>query len=236
MLDVHAPHTSTHTLRDFLIHIATISVGLLIAIGLEQGVEAIHRHHERDQLRAALNRESQQILYDSTRADENLTTGLEYLKLVERTLSEAIRTHQTFVLPPPPSSQGSSYDLPNEPVLKAAKSTGTLALLTDDEVIAYGEMDLIMEHVSIEFAAEGLAENKAAVRVHEIQIDEKPESNSFARATPEQLRQLDSDLVVLENSRSSLLTKIHSAQGAATAMLAGERDLRKIQMAERKNK
>ena len=32
MLDVHAPHANVHTWKDFLIHIAIITIGLLIAI------------------------------------------------------------------------------------------------------------------------------------------------------------------------------------------------------------
>jgi hypothetical protein len=32
MLDVHAPHEAVHTWRDFFIHIATIGLGLLIAV------------------------------------------------------------------------------------------------------------------------------------------------------------------------------------------------------------
>ena len=51
MLDVHAPHSPTHTWKDFFIHIATICIGLLIAIGLEQTVEAIH-HKQGDSARA----------------------------------------------------------------------------------------------------------------------------------------------------------------------------------------
>jgi len=35
MLDVHPPHEAAHTWKDFFIHIATIVVGLLIAIGGE---------------------------------------------------------------------------------------------------------------------------------------------------------------------------------------------------------
>jgi hypothetical protein len=58
MLDVHAPHETVHTWRDFFIHIATIVVGLIIAIGLEQSVEAIHRHHERIQLQHDLRAEA----------------------------------------------------------------------------------------------------------------------------------------------------------------------------------
>ena len=34
MLDIHPPHTPTHTWKDFFIHIATIGLGLLIAVGL----------------------------------------------------------------------------------------------------------------------------------------------------------------------------------------------------------
>jgi hypothetical protein len=50
LLDVHPPHPPTHTWRDFLIHIATIVVGLLIAVGLEQSVEALIHRHERVEL------------------------------------------------------------------------------------------------------------------------------------------------------------------------------------------
>jgi len=46
MLDVHPPHSPTHTWKDFFIHIATIVVGLLIAVGLEQIVERVHQRYE----------------------------------------------------------------------------------------------------------------------------------------------------------------------------------------------
>ena len=57
MLDVHPPHQAAHTWKDFFIHIATIVVGLLIAVGLEQTVEVIHRHYELRDVREALTRE-----------------------------------------------------------------------------------------------------------------------------------------------------------------------------------
>lgn len=57
MLDVHAPHSPTHTWKDFFIHVATICVGLLIAIGLEQFVEYIHHHHQIAETREALREE-----------------------------------------------------------------------------------------------------------------------------------------------------------------------------------
>jgi hypothetical protein len=58
MLDVHPPHSATHTWKDFFIHIATIVVGLLIAVGLEQTVERVHQHYELRETREALANES----------------------------------------------------------------------------------------------------------------------------------------------------------------------------------
>jgi hypothetical protein len=46
MLDVHAPHETIHTWKDFLIHLTTIVIGLLIAVGLEQTVEYFHHRHQ----------------------------------------------------------------------------------------------------------------------------------------------------------------------------------------------
>ena len=57
MLDVHPPHESIHTWRSFFIHIATIVVGLLIAVALEQGVERLHEHYELIKVREELARE-----------------------------------------------------------------------------------------------------------------------------------------------------------------------------------
>src|SRR5271169_2231802 len=56
VIDVHVPH-ATHTWKDFWIHLGTIAAGLLIAISLEQSVEALHRLHERHQLEADLHEE-----------------------------------------------------------------------------------------------------------------------------------------------------------------------------------
>jgi hypothetical protein len=57
MIDVHPPHQATHTWTDFFIHIATIVVGLLIAIGLEQTVEWVHHRHQLAEVRTALDQE-----------------------------------------------------------------------------------------------------------------------------------------------------------------------------------
>ncbi len=60
MLDVHPPHQAAHTWKDFFIHIATIVVGLLIAVGLEQTVEFFHHRHQVAEVRRALDEERQE--------------------------------------------------------------------------------------------------------------------------------------------------------------------------------
>jgi len=42
MLDVHAPHQTVHTWKDFLIHVAAIAIGLLLALALENLAEYVH--------------------------------------------------------------------------------------------------------------------------------------------------------------------------------------------------
>src|SRR5580693_1019237 len=59
MLDVHAPHETIHTWKNFLTHIAAIVVGLIIAVSLEQTVEFFHHHHQREQLEEAIRRDGE---------------------------------------------------------------------------------------------------------------------------------------------------------------------------------
>ena len=57
MIEVHPPHENVHTWRQFLIHIAAITIGLLIAIGLEQTVVYFHRRHQLQEARRELTAE-----------------------------------------------------------------------------------------------------------------------------------------------------------------------------------
>ena len=59
MLDVHPPHSRIQGLRDFLLHLLTITIGLLIALGLEGCVEWARHRHLRDEADANLRQEIQ---------------------------------------------------------------------------------------------------------------------------------------------------------------------------------
>jgi hypothetical protein len=71
VIDVHAPHGGMHTWKDFWIHLGTITLGLLIAIGLEQSVEKLHHLHQRHQLEDDLRTEA---MRDHTVVEGDLRT------------------------------------------------------------------------------------------------------------------------------------------------------------------
>jgi len=59
-LDVHPPHQSIHTWRDFFIHLVTITIGLFIALSLEDMVDWLHHRHLVDVARVSIRREMQE--------------------------------------------------------------------------------------------------------------------------------------------------------------------------------
>ena len=56
-MDVHPPRQPIHTVKDFLLHLLTITVGLFIALSLEAAVESLHHRHLVRDARANLHRE-----------------------------------------------------------------------------------------------------------------------------------------------------------------------------------
>src|ERR1700733_15287098 len=61
-LDGHPPPHAAMSWKEFFVHIATIVLGLLIAVGLEQTVEYIHHRREVQEIRKALVQERQKNL------------------------------------------------------------------------------------------------------------------------------------------------------------------------------
>jgi hypothetical protein len=144
-MDVHPPHHGIDTWRDFFVHMATICLGLLIALGLEQGVESIHRAHQRQELREALDRDSRQAIIDAGRSARYSDTYIAWLLLRIKTVQAALAAHQ-----PPPQElpfRYTGYDVATDPSFQAAKASGQLGLLSQEEVRAYSEADWLMVYL-----------------------------------------------------------------------------------------
>jgi len=146
MLDVHVPHKTEHTWTDFLIHIATITVGLFIAIGLEQTVEHFHHLHQRYQLEEHLREE----LRTNLRRDENDFRRFADIRAYTVELKSAVtarRTHASPPVAPPAASDPRRHELPSAPsiaIWDAAKLDATITLLPSEEIQLYHSM--VLQH------------------------------------------------------------------------------------------
>jgi hypothetical protein len=81
MLDVHPAHHAASTWKEFFIHIATIVLGLIIAVGIEQTVEYIHHRHQAHDLEESLMQESLANRATVTRDLQVIDGSLEEFKL-----------------------------------------------------------------------------------------------------------------------------------------------------------
>jgi hypothetical protein len=141
MLDVHPPHHPSHTWRDFLIHIATIVIGLLIAIGLEQTVEYLHHRHERHQLEENLRAEAEKrvpLIQANLRAIAARNNW--YIQILQASHAAVpVAGFVTLTLPARPPSTNTSR--PDDSAWAAAKAAGTVSVLPDEEVEIWGRVD-----------------------------------------------------------------------------------------------
>jgi len=141
MLDVHAPHEPVHGWRDFFLHIATITIGLLIAISLEASVELIHHRHQVAETREALQRElaeNRRRFGDDTRYFRQEAAMLANDFLVLRFVQDhpggrAEELPGVLILK-------SSYARMNDAAWKTAQATAVTALMAQDEVQKTAEL------------------------------------------------------------------------------------------------
>jgi uncharacterized coiled-coil protein SlyX len=143
MLDVHPPHHSPNTWRDFLLHIATIVVGLLIAIGLEQTVEAVHHRHQRHQLQEQILEVMDTDLTLNASDIENIQTFRAYLT-EQLAAVTARRAGKSSPAAPPPNDPRVKMVpfLPSLAAYEAAKENGTVAVLPSSEIRLFNRVAL----------------------------------------------------------------------------------------------
>lgn len=108
MLDVHAPHQTDHTWKGFFIHLATISIGLLIAIGLEQTVEYFHHRHQVAEMLTKLRTETledREILLTDLKETDGVTSVVDANLRALAAIKEG-RDHTPFTPSPLPDRFG----------------------------------------------------------------------------------------------------------------------------------
>jgi hypothetical protein len=141
MHEVHPPHEAVHTRRGFLLHIATIVIGLLIAVLLEQTVEFFHDRHERNLLEEQMH----EVFAGNLRADEASFKQLGALRSYLIELKAAVVARQRGESAPaqPPVDDPRMASFPRFPNLapyEAAREKGTIALLPTDRIRLYNRV------------------------------------------------------------------------------------------------
>ncbi len=166
MLDVHPPHHAANTWRDFFIHIATIVIGLLIAIGLEQTVELIHHASERREVISALRQEAEgNALTLHTDIDILISEAdwsLAAIKVLQLAPAKAGIVRAML-----PQHKGFGHNTqPNRSAWTLSTSNGKAALLPEARARSYELMDRAAAQVLT--ATE--ARNTAYVAQHELEL------------------------------------------------------------------
>jgi hypothetical protein len=151
MFDVHLPQGAAHTWKDFWIHLGTISIGLLIAIGLEQSVEAVHRLHQRHQLEEDLQTEPQQNLALMVKDNEYFDATRPWLIQLRGKVAELRKSGGKAKVDYSPVPNKGAMDWPEAPSWNVAKASAQLALLPRDEArmydFVYSEQGVLKERV-----------------------------------------------------------------------------------------
>jgi hypothetical protein len=145
-LEVHPPHHPLVSWRDFFVHIATIVVGLLIAIALEQSVEALHHHRQRVETRENLHRE---ITENRTIFARDLKYIASERKMLEDNIAalRKLRAHEQ--VPADSLHFAWGWNGMHDSAWQTARETAALDLLPTEQVeaysITYGQQSIVNE-------------------------------------------------------------------------------------------
>ncbi len=143
-MEVHPPHHAIGSWREFFVHMATIVLGLLIALGLEQVAEAIHHRHLRHELQENMRAEAERnVKILGVHLDVNLPQLVwdrAALKVVRTAVPKAGFVDVT--LPPPPEDASNAMMVaPERNVWPVALTSGAMALLPETTAQMYSRVD-----------------------------------------------------------------------------------------------
>jgi hypothetical protein len=219
MLDVHPPHETTHTWKDFFIHIATIVIGLLIAISLEQTVEFFHHREQRHQLLEDLRHEAEERVHVIPTNSSSHSSSEKWL----RDILGAARTASpvggsiNFIVPQQPV-YGRSVK-PETAVWAAAKASGAVSVLSRAQIETWERVDYLAQLAQKN--AEGAQAAHRALRATCDHIGASLEPGATINVTLEQRDELTRSLGTLIESVHALIVDDTASLGGSNGALHG---------------
>jgi hypothetical protein len=144
MLDVHAPAGKMESVKDFLLHVLTMTVGLFIALLLEGCVERHHKAEVRREAEANLWQEVVDNQRRLTEAQPVMKAEEKTLKIVLDFLSAKEAGKQSQL---PAIDLGFSIRSLRDASWRTASVTGALALMDYQEVQGFAGMYQVQEQL-----------------------------------------------------------------------------------------
>jgi hypothetical protein len=228
-MDIHKPEP-WRGWSEFVKEIGTIVIGVLIAIGAEQSVEAVHHAEQRLEMCQALDHDSQQAIDDS----KSTCVFVDRLIVWQIAQIDQVRAAQAAHRPPgkPSEFNEQAFDPPTDPAFQAATSSGRISLLTPGEIAAYSEAHFETQHAGV--GVENMLNADAAVRRFLFKFRRPDGLVDLSKARPAELDQYFDLLVAALGASSNYRTEVQFIWGLREALLRGERDLPALYGAERK--
>ncbi|HZZ39305.1 MAG TPA: hypothetical protein VFE06_09245 [Acidobacteriaceae bacterium] len=233
MLDVHPAHHAATTWRDFFIHIATICVGLIIAIGLEQTVEAVHHLHQRRELEENLRSELRADLRHDA-VDFRVFADIRAYTLQLSSAVSARRAGKPSPPAPPASTDNRRNEVPLAPsiaIWDTAKLDATITLLPAIEIDLYHS--IVLQHDLLFNALDDFQHAALALEGFEERFVDSP--GAFDMGYPARIPNLDTmspaDLAEYENLLAAyiktvdrVVVRVHFFDHFTGAVLDGATD------------
>jgi hypothetical protein len=191
-MDIHAPHEPVHTFKDFTIHIAIVTIGIIIALSLD-GLRETFREHRlvretRENFRKELQLSQRQMLFELAR----VTAGHDKLEALSNDAPALASQHPEQIVARL-EAVGNPYFFFSTNSWQSALSTGVLAHMGTDEVSAYAS------------AAEG---RRIYVGFQTQTMDDETRAIAFWRAhphpTPDQITEGEERILIFTRDERSL--------------------------------
>jgi hypothetical protein len=159
MLDVHPPHEPVHGWRDFVVHLLTITAGLLIALGLEAAVEAVHHRQLAAEARENIRHEIEQNEAEAAKNVESLRKNSEAMMTNIGAMRERLVARRRGEAASAPAKSNLDlhfnygFQLFSDSAWRTARDTGALSHMPATEVQALADVYQVQELANREGSA-----------------------------------------------------------------------------------